>query len=79
MNLETKLVAYIISGLVVVRYNKLPTKILYRVGSTVGPSSFLLNFVPRGIGVSVGLHSSMQNLLMISIAYFFLTDKNVFG
>jgi hypothetical protein len=71
MYLETRLVAYIILGLVVVRYNKLPTKLLYRVGSTMGPSSFLLNFVPRGIGVSAGLHSSMQNLLMMSAAYFF--------
>jgi hypothetical protein len=71
MNLETRLVAYIISGLVVVRHNKLPTKLLYRVGSIVGPSSFLLNFVPRGIGVSTGLHSSMKNLLMMSVAYFF--------
>jgi hypothetical protein len=71
MYLETRLATYIISGLVVVRYNKLPTKILYRVGSIVGPSSFLLYFVPRGIRVSVGLHSSMQNLLMMSVAYFF--------
>jgi hypothetical protein len=71
MNLEIRLVAYIISGLVVVRYNKLPTKLLYRVGSTGGPSSLLLNFVPRGIGVYVGLHSSMQNLLMMYAAYFF--------
>jgi hypothetical protein len=49
MNLETKLAAYIISSLFVVRYNKLPTKLLYRVESIVGPSSFFLNFVPRGI------------------------------
>jgi hypothetical protein len=55
MNLETKMDSYIISGLIVVRYNKLPTKLLYRVESTVGPSSCLLNFVPRGIGLSIGL------------------------
>jgi hypothetical protein len=50
MNLERMLAAYIMLGLVVVRYNKLPTELLYRVESTIGPSSFLLNFVPRGIG-----------------------------
>jgi hypothetical protein len=71
MNLETRMVAYIISGLVGVRYNKLPTKLLYRVASTVGPSYFLLNFVPRGIGVSARFHSSMHNLLMMFVAYFF--------
>jgi hypothetical protein len=54
MNLEIKLVAYIISSLVVVRYNKIPTKLLYKVESTIGPSSCLLNFVPRGMGDSVG-------------------------
>ena len=70
MNLETKLTAYIISSLIVVRYNKLPTKLFYKVESTVGPSSFLLNFVPRGIGVFVELCSSMQNLLMMYAAYF---------
>jgi hypothetical protein len=52
MNLETRLAAYMMSGLVAVRYNKLPTKLLYKVESTVGPSSFLLNFVPKGMGVS---------------------------
>jgi hypothetical protein len=71
MNLETRLVAYIMLGLVAVRYNKLPTKLLYRVDSTVGPSSFLLNFVPRGIGVSVGFHSYIRNILMMSATYFF--------
>jgi hypothetical protein len=71
MYLEKRLAAYIISSLVVVRYNKLPTKLLYRVGFIVGPSSFLLNFVPTGIGVSVGMHSSMWNLLMMYVAYFF--------
>jgi hypothetical protein len=70
MNLETRLATYIMSGLVVVRYNKLPTKILYRVESTVEPSSFLLNFVPSGMGVSVGLHPSMRNILRMSTAYF---------
>jgi hypothetical protein len=71
MNLETRLAAYIMSGLVVVRYNKLPTKLLYKVESTVEPSSFLLNFVPSGMGVSARLHPSMGNILMMSAAYFF--------
>jgi len=70
MNLETRLVAYIMSGLFAIRYNKLPTKLLYRVESTVEPSSFLLNFVPSGIGVSAGLHPSMQNILMMSATCF---------
>jgi hypothetical protein len=55
MNMETKLVSYIILGLVFVIYNKIPTKILYKVESIVGPSSSLLNFTPRDIGVYVGL------------------------
>jgi hypothetical protein len=70
MNLETNLVACIISGLVVVRYNRLPTKILYKLESIVGHTYCLLNFVPRGIRVSAELQSSMQNLLMMSTAYF---------
>ena len=70
MNLETRLAAYMMSGLVAIRYNKLPTKLLYRVESIVEPSSFLLNFVPKGMGVSAGLHPSMRNLLRMSAAYF---------
>jgi hypothetical protein len=70
MNLETKSVAYTISGLVPVRYTKLPTKILYTVESIVGPSSCLLNFVPRGIGFYAQLQSSMHNILIMFAAYF---------
>jgi hypothetical protein len=54
MNLEINPTTYIISGLVFVRYNKISTKLLYKVESTIGPSSCLLNFVPRGMGVSAG-------------------------
>jgi hypothetical protein len=70
MNLGTKFTGDIILGLVVVRYNRMPTKILYKLESIVGPSSCLLNFMPRGIGVSARLQSSMKNLLMMFVAYF---------
>jgi hypothetical protein len=46
INLEIKLTAYMISGLVVVRYMRLPTNLLNDVGSTSAPLSSLLSLVP---------------------------------
>ena len=57
MNLEIRLIAYIILDLVVVRYIKLPTSYLHNVELTDEPLSSLLNFVPMGIGVLVGVQS----------------------
>jgi hypothetical protein len=45
MNLEIKLIAYIMFGLVAVRYMRFPTNLLNRVGSTMDPLSSLLSFV----------------------------------
>ena len=44
MNLEIKLTPYVISGLVAVKYIRLPTSLLNNVGSRVDPSSSLPNF-----------------------------------
>ena len=55
MKLEIKMMTYITSGLVAVRYMRLPTNLLNRVGSTLGLTSSLLIFVPIAIGVGVGL------------------------
>jgi hypothetical protein len=43
MNLEIKLTTNIMSGLVAVKYIRLPTSLLYKVGSTYYPSSYLLS------------------------------------
>ena len=44
MNLEIRLTPYMIFGLVVVKYIRLPTNLLNNIGSTVDQSSYLLNF-----------------------------------
>ena len=44
MNLEIRHTPYMMSDLVVVKYIRLPTSLLNNVGSTVDPSSSLLNF-----------------------------------
>jgi hypothetical protein len=69
MNLEIKLTPYIISSLVVVRYMRLPISILYRVGSTLDPLYFLLNFNHVMKGVGAPLEFIMLNLFKISCAY----------
>ena len=53
MNLEIKLTPYMISSLVAVKYISLATNLLNIVGSTVDPSSSLLNF--KHVITSVGV------------------------
>ena len=69
MNFEIMLTPYIISGLVVVRYIRLPTILLNSVGSTLDPSSSLLNFNHVMTGVGDALEFFMLNLFIISCAY----------
>jgi hypothetical protein len=66
MNLEINLTPYIMLGLVVVRYIRLPTNLLNRVGSTLDLSSSLLNFNHVMTGVGAALEFIMLNLLNIS-------------
>ena len=51
MNLEIKLTPDMMCGLVAVKYIRLPTNLLNSIGSTVDPSSSLLNFKPVITGV----------------------------
>ena len=60
MKLEIRLTPYIISGLVDVKYIRLPTILLNSVGSIVDPSSFLLNFKHVIIGVGVSLQLDIE-------------------
>ena len=69
MNLEIKLTPYIISGLVTVRYIRLPTSLLNSVGSTLDPLSSLLNFNPIMTSVGVAFEFIILNLFNISCAY----------
>jgi hypothetical protein len=69
MNLEIKLTSYIMSGLMEVRYMRLPTNLLNRIGSTLGPTSSLVSFVPVAIGVGDGLQFIILNLFNTSMAY----------
>ena len=56
-------------GLVTVKYIRLPTIFLNIIGSTVDPSSSLLNFKPVITGVGVVLQLDMLNLFKTSLAY----------
>ena len=60
---------YIISSHVVVRYMRLPTKLLYNVGSTWGLGSSLVNFSPRAIEIGIVVHDIILNHFNKSIAY----------
>ena len=79
MNMEIKLTPYIISGLVAVRYMRLPTNLLNRVGLTSDPSSSLLNFVLVATGVGTGFQLSILNLFGKSLAYLFWQIKFFFS
>src|SRR5229473_6867085 len=70
MNLEIRLTPYIMSGLVAVKYIRLPTSLLNSVGSTVDPSSSLLNFKPVITSVGAVLQLDMLNIFKTSLAYF---------
>ena len=49
------------SDLIQVKEGKLPTKLLYCVGSIFSPSSYLDNLTPHSIGAFTGLHIFMSN------------------
>ena len=68
MNLEFRLIAYVMSGLVDVRYMKLPTNSLYSIVFIVGPLYVFLNFVHVVIGVFVGLQLVILKLEKTSVA-----------
>ena len=69
MNLEIKLTPYIMSGLVAVKYIRIPTSLLNSVGSTVDPSSSLLNFKHVITHVGDVLQLDMLNIFNTSLAY----------
>ena len=69
MNLEIKVTPYMMFDLVAINYIRLPTSLLNSIGSTVDPSSFLLNFKPIITSVRVGLKLGMLNLFKNSLAY----------
>ena len=70
LNLEIILAPYIMSGRVAVKYIRLPTSLLNNIGSTVDPSSSLLNFKIVITGVGVVLQLDMLNLFKTSLSYF---------
>ena len=76
MNLEINLTPYMIFGLVVVRYMRLPTSLLYKVGSIDGHLSTLLKVVPIAIGLSTSFLLSILDLFKISNSILLLTIKN---
>ena len=70
MNLEIRLTPYMMSSLVFVKYIRLPTNLLNIVGSTVDPSSSLLNIKLVIIGVGDVLQFDILNLFKTALAYF---------
>ena len=71
INLASKLDAYMMSGLVAVRYRRLPTMLLYSSSLTAPLPSSLVNFSVATSGVITDLHSFRPNLLSKELAYFF--------
>jgi len=69
MNLLIRLTPYIKSGLVAVKYMRLPTTYLNILASTLVPSSSFDSLQPGTIGFFTELHLSMPNLFKISYAY----------
>ena len=67
MNLEIRLTPYMMFGLITVKYIRLPISILNNVGSTVDPSSSLLNFKHVITGVGVSLQLDILNLFKIAL------------
>ena len=58
------------SGLVHVRYRRLPTRLQYQFASTRSPSSYFKSFAPGSIGVDTGLQFFILYFFKISFAYF---------
>ena len=69
MNLEIRLTPYIMSGLVAIKYIRLPTSLLNSIGSTVDPSSSLLNFKPVITGVGAVFQLHVLNIFKTSLAF----------
>ena len=67
MNLEIKLTPYMMFGRVTVKYVRLSTSLLNNVGSTVDPSSSLLNFKPVNNRVGVVLQVDILIFLKIHL------------
>ena len=68
-NLEIKLTPYMMFGLVVVKYIRIPTSLLNSVGSTVDPSSSLLNFNHVISFVGDELQLEILNLFKTVLSY----------
>jgi hypothetical protein len=75
MNLDSKPAGNIKSGLVAVKYSRLPTKLLYAEGSSSFSPSFFEIFSFCANGVATSLHDSSLNLLSISTTYYFCETK----
>ena len=56
-------------GLITVKYIRMPTSLLNRVGSIVDPSSSLLNFKHVITAVGVVLQLDMLNIFKTSLEY----------
>lgn len=67
--MEIKPTSFMMFGLVVVRYIKPPTNLLYKDAATIGLLYSLLGFVPIAMGVFVGLHFFILNLFKMPMAY----------
>ena len=75
MNLKSKLARNIKSGLVVVKYSRLPTKLLYAEASSSFSPSFFEIFSFCVNGVDTFLHDSGLNFLSILTTYFLYKIK----
>ena len=69
MILEIRITPYMMSSLIAVKYIRLPTSLLNSVGSTVDPSSSLLNFKSVITGVWAVLQLDMLNIFKTSLSY----------
>ena len=70
MNLEIKLTPYMMSSLIALKYIRPQRNLLNSVGSTVDPSSSLLNFKHDITSVGVTLQLEILNIFKIALAYF---------
>ena len=70
MSIEIRLSLYIMFVHVTVKHIRLPTILLINIGSTVDPSSSLLNFKPDITGVGDVLQLDILNLFKTTHAYF---------
>ena len=68
MNLEIRLTPYMMFGLVIVKYIRMPTTLLNNVGSIVDPSSSLLNFKLVITGVGDDLQLDILNIFKTVLA-----------